>query len=50
MLVLGCQKAGKRQRIKIPYRPFEDVAMIQYLGTTLTDQNCINKEVKSRLN
>jgi hypothetical protein len=50
MLVSRCQKAGQRQSIKIANRPFEDVAKFRYLGTTLTDQNCIQEEIKSRLN
>jgi hypothetical protein len=50
MLVSRCQKAGQRQSIKIGNRSFESVAKFKYLGTTLTDHNCIHEEIKSRLN
>jgi hypothetical protein len=49
ILVLRCQTAGQRQSIKIGSRSFESVAKFKYLGTTLTDQNCIHEEIKSRL-
>jgi hypothetical protein len=50
LLVSRCQKAGQRQSVKIANRFFEDVAKFKYLGTILTDQNCIYEEIKSRLN
>jgi hypothetical protein len=50
VLVSRCQKAGQRQSIKIGNRSIEDVAKFKYLGTTLTDQNCIQEEIKNRLN
>jgi hypothetical protein len=43
MLVSRCQKAGQRQSIKMGNRSFESVANFKYLGTTLTDQNCIHE-------
>jgi hypothetical protein len=36
--------------IKIVNRSFEDVALFEHLGTTLTDQNGMNEGIKSRLN
>jgi hypothetical protein len=50
MSVSCCQKAGQRQSIKIVNRSSEDVAQLKYLGTTLTDQNCMHKQIKSRIN
>jgi hypothetical protein len=44
------KKAGQRHSIKIANRSFEDVAKFKYLGTTLTDQNYMREEIKSRLN
>jgi hypothetical protein len=50
MLVSRCQKAGQRHSIKMGNRSFESVAKFKYLGTTLTDQNCMIGEIKSRQN
>jgi hypothetical protein len=50
MLVSRCQNAEQRQSIKMGNRSFDSVAKYKYLGTTLTDQNCIHEEIKSRLN
>jgi hypothetical protein len=44
------KKAGQKHSIKIVNRTFEGVAKFKYLGTTLTDQNCRQEEIKSRLN
>jgi hypothetical protein len=46
MLMSCSQKTGQKHRIKTANRSFEDVASFKYLGTTLTDQNCM---IKSRL-
>jgi sorting nexin-29 len=42
--------SGQRHSIKIVTRSFEGVVKFKYLGTTLTDQNCMQEEIKSRLN
>jgi hypothetical protein len=50
MLMSRSQKIGQKHSIKIAKRSFENVAKFKYLGTTLTDQNCMHEEIKSRLN
>jgi hypothetical protein len=36
--------------INIANRPFDNVAKLKYLRTTLRDQNCMTEEIKSRCN
>jgi hypothetical protein len=44
------QNSGQNQNIRIANESFENVATFKYLGTTLTSQNDIHDEIKSRLN
>jgi hypothetical protein len=48
MLMSHSQKIGQKHSIKIGDRCFEDVAKFKYLRTTLTEQNCMHEEIKSR--
>jgi hypothetical protein len=50
MLLSGHQNTGQNDDIKPANRCFENVAQFRYLGTTVTNQNLIQEEVKRRLN
>ena len=43
------QKAGRSHNIKTDNSSFERVEEFTYLGTTLTNQNSLQEEIKSRL-
>jgi hypothetical protein len=49
-MLMSRKKAGQNHSIKKTNRSFEGVAELECFGTTLTDQNCIHKEIKSRIN
>jgi len=44
------QNAGGSHNGKIDYSSFEMVQPFKYLGTTLTNKNSIQEEIKNRLN
>jgi hypothetical protein len=44
------QNAGQNYDIKRANRCFENVAKLKYSGTTITNQNLIQEEIKRRLN
>jgi hypothetical protein len=46
MLVSHDQNAGQNRDIKIGNRSFENVSQFKYLGTTVTNQNFIQEEIK----
>jgi hypothetical protein len=50
MLLSRHQTAGQNHNIQIGDRSFENVAQFRYLGTTVTDQNVIQEEIRRRLN
>jgi hypothetical protein len=52
MLMSHHQHAGQTHNIKIANRSFENVAQLkyEYLGTTVTNKNLFQEEIKRRLN
>ena len=49
MVVSRNQNAGRSDSIKTENSCFERVEQFRYLGTTLTDQNYIQEEIKGRV-
>jgi hypothetical protein len=50
MIMSRHPNSGQNQNIRIANESFENVATFKYLETTLTNQNGIHNEIKSRLN
>jgi hypothetical protein len=50
MIMSGHPKSEQNQNIRTANESFEKVAKSKYMGTTLTNQNDIHDEIKSRLN
>jgi hypothetical protein len=50
MMMSRHPNSGKNQNIRIANESFENVAKFKYLGTTLTNQNDIHNEIKTKLN
>jgi hypothetical protein len=50
MLLSRHQNVGQNRDIKIANRSFENVSQFKYLGTTVTNQNLIQEEIKRRFN
>jgi hypothetical protein len=49
MVMSGDQNAGQNGNIKLDNKQFERVEQFKYLGTTVTNRNYIQEEIKSRL-
>jgi hypothetical protein len=49
-MLMSRYKAGQKHSIMIANRSFEGVEKFKYLETKLTDKNCMQEEIKSRLN
>jgi hypothetical protein len=50
MIMSHHPNSGKNWNIRITNESFENVAKVTYSGMTLTNQNDIHDEIKSRLN
>jgi hypothetical protein len=50
MIMSRHPNSGQNQNIRTANESFQSMATFKYLGTTLTNQNDIHDEIKSRLN
>jgi hypothetical protein len=50
MLLSRQQNVDQNRDMKIADRLFENVSQFKYLGTTVTNQNLIQEDIKRRLN
>jgi hypothetical protein len=49
MLMSHYHKSRQKHSIKTENGSFQDVVKFNYLRTTLTDQNCVNEKIKTKL-
>jgi hypothetical protein len=50
MLTYCLENSGQNHNMKVANRCFENVTKIRYLEMTITNENLIQQEIKSRLN